>query len=110
MADKRDTLKNDFEDSFEKSLKSLGYLFPSTEDEVKAFEKKNKIEEVPDNYSNASMLISKSKQTIIRKIVNIDANKSSENLARVARKGINIPEDILKKMKLDRDDAEHDKK
>ena len=62
MSDKNETLKNDFEDSFEKSLKSLGYLFPSTEDEVEAFEKNNKIEDIPDNYCNASMLVSKSKQ------------------------------------------------
>jgi hypothetical protein len=109
MTDKNETLKNDFEDSFEKSLKSLGYLFPSTQDEVEAFEKNNKIEEVPDNYSDASNLISKSKQTSISKKLDISINKSSENLARAARKGIDIPEDILKKKKSDRDEAENGK-
>jgi len=109
MSDKNETLKNDFEDSFEKSLKSLGYLFPSTEDEVEAFEKNNKIEDIPDNYCNASMLVSKSKQKSISKKLDIKTNKSSENLARAARKGNDIPEEILKKMKSDRDEAENGK-
>ena len=109
MTDKNNTLKNEFEDSLEKSLKSLGYLFPSTEDEVVAFEKNNKIEEIPDNYCNASILVSKSKHTSISKKLDIRTNKSSENLARAARKGNDIPEDILKKMKADRDQAENGK-
>jgi len=109
MTDINDTLKNDFEDSFEKSLKSLGYLFPSTEDEVEAFEKNNKIEEIPDHFSSASTLISKSKHTSINKKINIRVNKSSENLARAARNGNNISEDIIKKMKLDRNQAENGK-
>jgi len=109
MSDKNETLKNDFEDSFEKSLKSLGYLFPTTEDEVEAFEKNNKIEEVPDNYSSASNLLSKSKQTSISRKLDLKTNNSIENLARAARKGSDIPEDILKKMKSDRDEAENGK-
>ena len=109
MTDKNDTLKNDFEDSFEKSLKSLGYLFPSTEDEVEAFEKNNRTEEVPENYWDASELVSKTRKTSISKKLDIKTNKSSENLARAARKGNDIPEDILKKMKSDRDEAENGK-
>jgi len=107
MSDINDTLKNNFEDSLEKSLKSLGYLFPSTEDEVEAFEKNNKIEEVPVHFSSASTLLSKSKHTSINKKIKTAANKSSENLARAARNGNNISEDIIKKMKSDRNHAEN---
>lgn len=107
MTDKKNTLKNDFEDTFKKSLKSLGYLFPTSEDEVVAFEENNKIEEVPENYCSASELLSKSKQTSISKKTQLEVNKSTENLAMAARKGGNISEDILKKMKSDRDKAEN---
>ncbi len=110
MTDKKNTLKNDFEDSFKKSLKSLGYLFPTTEDEVDSFEENNKIEEVPENYLSASELLSKSKQTLIKKKTQFVVNKSAENLAMAARKGENISEEILRKMKLDRDKAENGEK
>ncbi|MFW5850987.1 MAG: hypothetical protein ACOCWB_02070 [Bacteroidota bacterium] len=107
MTDKKNALKNDFEDSFKKSLKSLGYLFPTSEDDVNAFEENNKIEEVPENYCSASELLSKSNQTSISKRTQTGVNKSTENLAMAARKGGNISESILKKMKSDRDKAEN---
>ncbi len=109
MTDKKNTLKNDFEDSFKKSLKSLGYLFPTSEDEVDSFEKNNKIEEVPKNYRSASELLSKPKHTSIDKKVQLGVNNSVENLARAARKGGDIPKEILSKMKSDRDKAENGK-
>ena len=105
MADKNNTLKNDFEDSFEKSLKSLGYLFPTSEDEVDSFEENNKIEKVPENYCSATELLSKSKLTLINKNPQLGINKSSDNLAIAARKGGDISEEILKKMKEDRNKA-----
>jgi len=110
MTEKNNTLKNDFEDSFKKSLKSLGYLFPTTENEVEAFEKNNEIKEVPENYLSASELLTKSKQSSINKITQIGANKSTENLAIAARKGGVIPKDILKKMRSDRNKAENGEK
>jgi hypothetical protein len=107
MVDKKNTLKNDFEDSFKKSLKSLGYLFPTSEDEVDSFEENKKIENVPENYSNAPELLSKSKQISISKNTQLGVNNSTENLAMAARNGGNISEDILKKMKSDRDKTEN---
>jgi hypothetical protein len=107
MTDKKNIFENDFEDSFEKSLKSLGYLFPSTENEVDSFEANNKLEEIPENYCNPIDLISKSK-IHPPKIKNIiDFNKSVDNLSRAARKGSEIPDDIINKMKSDRDKSEN---
>ncbi len=110
MNDNNDTSKNSFEDYLEKSLKVLGYLFPTTEDEVDSFEAQNKIEEVPLNYSSSSKLLAKSKHKIIERKPQLSTNKSFENLARAARKGGDIPEDILKKMKSDRDKTENGEK
>ena len=110
MAEINDTLKNDFEDSFEKSLRSLGYLFPTTENEVDSFEAKNKLEEAPESYCNAIDLLSKAKHSLTNPRTHLEINKSIENLARAARNGGDIPEDILKKMKSDRDKAENGEK
>lgn len=109
MTNKKNTLESDFEYSFKKSLKSIGYLFPTSEDEVVSFEENNKIEKVPENYCSASELLSKPKQILINKKTQLEVNKSTENLARAARNGGNFSEDILKKMKLDRDNAENGK-
>lgn len=105
-----DTLKNDFEDSFEKSLKSLGYLFPTSEDEVDSFEAKNKLEETPESYCSSIDLLSTAKHTITNPRVHLENNKTIDNLAWAARNGGDIPEDILKKMKSDRDKAENGEK
>lgn len=111
MTDKNLILNNSFEDSFEKLLKSLGYLFPTNEDEVKLFEENNIIEETPQSYSNASELLKKSKTTsFTRQIKHLHLDSSVENLARAARNGFLIPDDILKKMKSDRNKAENDQK
>lgn len=105
-----DTLKNSFEDSFEKSLKFVGYLFPTSEAEVDSFEAKNKLEEPPENYCSAIDLLSKAKHTLTNPKSHLEMNKSIDNLARAARKGGDIPEDILKKMKAAREKAENGEK
>lgn len=105
-----DTLKNDFEDSFEKSLRSIGCHFPTSENEVDSFEAKNKLEEAPENYCNAIELLSKAKHTLNSIKPHLELNKSIDNLARAARNGGDIPDDILKKMKADRYKAENGEK
>lgn len=108
MTDKKNLFENDFEDSFEKTLKSLGYLFPSTENEVDSFETNNKLEEIPENYCNPIDLISKSRIHLPNSKKIIDFKKSVDNLARAARNGSEIPDDIIDKMKSDRDKAENE--
>ncbi len=110
MSDNINTLNNNFEDSMEKSFKSLGYLFATSEDEVEYFETHNKLEEVPESFCSANEILSKSKHSIIKRKFVLDDNRSIENLARAARKGGDISEEILKKMKLDRDKAENGEK
>ncbi|NVO10732.1 MAG: hypothetical protein HXX16_12265 [Bacteroidales bacterium] len=110
MSDKKNISGNDFEDSFEKSLKSLGYLFPSTEDEVDSFEENNKMEEIPEIYCNPIDLLSKSKSHLPNFKNTIDFNKSMDNLARAARNGGEISDVIINKMKSDRDKSENGEK
>ena len=110
MTDMNDTLINDLEDSFEKSLKSLGYLFPTSENEVDSFESKNKLEETPEDYCSAIDLLSKAKHSLPKPRTHLDTNKSIDNLARAARNGGDISKNILKKMETDRDKAENGEK
>lgn len=102
MSENNHNIEYDFEDSFAKSLKSLGYLFPTTEDEVEFFEENNLIEKTPQHYSSASDLLSKERKVTITKKIEVLSNKSAENLARAARNGSGISEEILRKMKDDR--------
>jgi hypothetical protein len=111
MTEKNLMLNNDFEDSLEKSLKSLGYLFPTTEDEVESFEENNMIEKTPQSYCSASELLEKGKlSSAVNTIKCLNLNSSVENLAIAARNGAVISDDILKKMKSDRDRAENGQK
>ncbi|NOQ76046.1 MAG: hypothetical protein GQ574_28830 [Crocinitomix sp.] len=96
---------NEFENEFEKSLRSLGYLFPCSDDEVDFFEDNFEIEAVPDHFPKAVEIIRKPKRTL-NLTHNKDETKWSENLGRVARNGKGFSPEVLKKMKEDRDNAE----
>ena len=61
-----------------------------------------------ENYCNPIDLISKSKNHLSNTNNIIDFNKSVDNLARAARNGSEIPDDIINKMKSDRDKAENE--
>jgi hypothetical protein len=59
--DKKIYMENDFEKVFVKSLKSYGYLFPTTDDEVEAFQNENDINsiELPKSLQNPVALLKK---------------------------------------------------
>ena len=107
MTDKKNIFEKDFEDSFEKSLKSIGYLFPSTEKEVILFEKTNELEKIPDHYCNPIELLAKPNPNILNSKNVIFFNNTIDNLASAARNGEKIPDTILKKMKSDRSKSEN---
>ena len=67
--DKKIYMENDFEKVFVKSLKSYGYLFPTTDDEVEAFQNENDINsiELPKSLQNPVALLKKSRATTINK-------------------------------------------
>lgn len=110
MTDKENISESNFEDSIEESLKSLGYLFPSTEDELTTFERNNKLEEIPERYCSPIDILLKPKNHLPKINNTIDLNNSAENLSRAARKGGEIPDDIISKMKSDRKKSEDGEK
>lgn len=108
MTDKNFDLNNDFEDSLEMSLKSLGYLFPTSEKEIINFEKNNISEATPPNYPDAQELLRRGRDIPKKKGHTMDLSSAAENLGRAARHGTYISDEIAKRMKADRDRAEND--
>jgi hypothetical protein len=108
MSDKNIPVLNDFEESFEKSLRSLGYLFPATDEEVTAFESLNKIENTHMDIPSANDILRKGRITSIAPKNNFIHTESSENLAMAARNGKEIPVEIKRKMNTDRKESENE--
>lgn len=96
-----------FEKQLRKSLKSDGYLFPTTDDEVDSFENSNEIEKAPDKFNNPSELLKKGKIKSIKPIVQNMNGSTIDNLAMAARKGEGISKEILEQMKKDRNESEN---
>ena len=105
MTKKTNNPNNDFEQSLKKSLKSLGYMFPTTDDQVDFFERTNVLEKMPETFPGSDEIINRTKVISIIPKQNESGNPVIENLARAARKGNSIPANILKKMQEDRDKA-----
>lgn len=105
------TQDKNFELELQKSLSSCGFLFPTTDDEVKAFENEFDINsvELPENLQNPIKVLKKDKVTKVsqQEATVIDMN-TVENLNMAARNGEKIPEEILNQMKKDRENAEND--
>ena len=100
-----------FDEDFEKALRSYGYNFPITEDEIKKFEKLIEPEIIPPfNFQTNPIEIVKKGITSKVKItthLSVD-HKSAENLARAAREGKGVSESVRKKMEDDRKNSDND--
>ena len=110
--DKNKNLNSDssFEMEFKKSLRSFGFLFPTTDDEVAAFEKEFDINsvELPQSLQNPKNILKQGRiKTIPKRSARIiNMQKTIDNMSIAARKGEEIPKVILDKMKKDRADTE----
>lgn len=83
-------------------FQSKGLLFPETEKEVEQFELLNPVEnETPADWDSPEEIIKRGFQKIKRiKSVNEESlNNEIEQLRMVARKGSNLPQHIIDKMK-----------
>ena len=90
-----------------KILRLNGYLMPSNDDEIKAFEKKyKKSYEKPENWDSPLDIIKKGKT----KKIDLKATKAipseTDNLAMAAREGKSISKEVKTKMQKDRENGE----
>lgn len=95
----------DFEVYLDNALKSHGYLFPETDEQILAFEKNMDQIPIPE-YLNSPDFVFKSKRRIIKKnSIIFDNSEGEKNWAIAARDGKDIPSDIIEKMKQDKEEA-----
>jgi len=98
--------RNELELSIIKSLREIGEVIPHNLDELEHYEKnylKDDIPEMPDSLKNAEDIIARG---YVTKEYPTEVNSPiTDNMARAAREGKQLPQDILDKMKKDRNDS-----
>lgn len=100
------------DDCLMKSLKTHGFIFSDTEDEIEEFylEFLLKKTSLPHDLRDSSSVF-KASEAKEAKVFNLPPNRLIvENLAQAARDGSNISDEILEKMKRDRIASEESKK
>lgn len=83
-------------------FQSEGMLFPETEEEVKRFEERNIELQFPlSDWDDPTKIIRRGRQKLKNLNLPLDDSIESdiEGLRMVARKGENLPDEVLKKMK-----------
>ena len=95
----------DFEVYLENALKLYGYLFPTTDEQMSVFEENVKDIPLPEKFDSPDFVFENKKQQFKRKGIVLDNSVGERNWALAAREGKEIPEDILAKMKRDKEEA-----
>ena len=95
----------DFEAFLENALKSYGYLFPTTDEQMSIFEKNMEDIPLPEELESPDFVFANNKPVFKRKTIPIDNSEGERNWALAAREGKDITEDILEKMKKDKEEA-----
>ena len=100
------------DESFEKgwlnALRRFGYVFPSTQDELDALEKelaKSKLQ-FPKHLEDPFEVMRRAEAGTLKTMGDYRDPSIEENLARAAREGGEIPDDVNERMKKDRHSAE----
>ena len=105
MTKKIDIHNADFEAYLENALKSYGYLFPTTDEQMSIFEENMENIPLPEELESPDFVFENKKQIFKRKPIFLDNSEGERNWALAAREGKDIPEDILAKMKKDKEEA-----
>jgi len=95
----------DFEAYLENALKSYGYLFPTTDKQMSIFEENMEHISLPEELESPDFVFENKKQTFKQTPSVIDNTDGERNWAMAAREGKEIPENILAKMKKDKEEA-----
>jgi hypothetical protein len=90
-----------------KILRLNGYIMPSSDEEIKAFEEKyKKSYEKPENWNSPLEIIKKGKTKKVDLKVTKNNSVEANNLAMAAREGKSISKEVKNKMKQDRENGE----
>lgn len=88
------------------SLKAHGYLFPENEEQLISFLDEIKNITVPTEITDPEECFSFERKKFRRSIQHESDKQVINNLAQAARKGSSIPDEILKKMRQDRQNSQ----
>jgi hypothetical protein len=107
MSEKDAKMDEIIENAFVKSLRQHGFLFPATQTDLEAIKNKKEIGEVPlpSDLENPMQIIERGKIKSISSGDFPDNSEVEENLARAAREGKDIPDDVKNQMKKDKDSS-----
>lgn len=95
----------DFEAYLENALKSYGYLFPTTDEQMSIFEENMEDIPLPEELESPDFVFENKKRVSKKTAIVIDNSEGERNWALAARDGKDIPEDMLAKMKKDKEEA-----
>lgn len=95
----------DFEAYLENALKSYGYLFPITDEQMSIFEESMEDVPLPEEFESSDFVFENKKRVFNKTAIVIDNSEGERNWALAARDGKDIPEDMLAKMKKDKEEA-----
>ena len=95
----------DFEAYLENALKSHGYLFPTTDEQMSVFEENIDYIPLPKELGSPDFVFEDKKQTLKKRVIAIDNSEGERNWALAAREG----KDMLAKMKRDKEEAKKKK-
>lgn len=97
-----------FEKGWLKALRRFGFVFPTTREELESFEKelaKEKVE-LPSHLQDPFEVLRRGESVSLNSMGDYSNKSIEENLARAAREGGEIPDDVAERMKKDRSSAE----
>jgi hypothetical protein len=99
---------SEIDEAFDKAMRTFGYLFPETEDELESLKAKiaNNNIELPKELDNPYDILKRGKITTISAFNISDDSTIEENMAMAAREGKILSEDIINRMNQDRKEAE----
>jgi len=98
----------DFEMYLAHTLKSHGYMFPETDEQMAVFEEGMEYHPVAEELNSPELVFNPDhkKKTYRKKITPLDDDsENKKNWAIAAREGKDIPHEMLEQMKKDRDET-----
>jgi hypothetical protein len=95
----------EFEHYVQEGLKSLGYAFPETDEQMAVFEKRVSMQSLPEEFQSPDFVFNNERKTIVVSFQNPINEAAESNWAIAARDGKDLPNDILNKMKQDKANA-----
>jgi len=95
----------DFEAYLENALKSFGYIFPTTDEQMSIFEENMEDISLSEEFESPDFVFENKKRIFKRTTITVDNSEGERNWALAAREGKDIPEEILVKMKRDKAEA-----